>query len=68
MMSWNEMDNVGYVAAIDNDVIAHEKRVSSDVDGIFCAFHGGAGFLNNWLFDNNRVETFEVSLFSVIIA
>ena len=68
MMSWNEMDNVGYVAAIDNDVIAHEKRVSSDVDGIFCAFHGGAGFLNNWLFDNNRVETFELSLFSVIIA
>ena len=68
MMSWNEMNNVGYVAAVDNDVIAHEKRWPSAVDGIFCAFHGGAGSLNNWLFDNTRVETFELSLFSVIIA
>ena len=68
MLSWNEMNNVGFVSATDNDVIAHEKRIPSAVNGIFCAFHGGAGFLNNWLFENTRVETFQLSLFSVIIA
>ena len=98
MMSWNEMDNVGFVnnrksplfgchsiliilprqarnrhrestrkrgafcvsqvAAVDNDVIAHEKRIPSDVDGIFCAFHGGAGSLNNWVRKTPLLEPF----------
>ena len=22
----------------------------ADIDGVICAFHGGAGYLNNWLF------------------
>ena len=68
MMSWNEMANVGFVAAYDNDIIAHEKKIPSAVDGIFCAFHGGAGYLNNWLFENTRLENFQYSLFSITIA
>lgn len=50
MMSWNEGVNTGFMTAKDNDVIAHEKRFPSAVDGVICAFHGGAGYLNNWLF------------------
>ena len=50
MMSWNEGVNTGFMTAKDNDVIAHEKRFPSAVDGVICAFHGGAGHLNNWLF------------------
>ena len=68
MLSWNLALNVGFVSALDNDVIAHEKTVASAVDGIFCAFQGGAGSLNNWLFENTRLESFQYSLFSVMIA
>ena len=56
------------MSALDNDIIAHEKTAPSAVDGIFCAFHGGAGFLNNWLFENTRLENFQYSLFSITIA
>lgn len=66
MLSWNQMDNVGFVTVRDSDVIAHEKTYPSPVDGVICAFHGGKGFLNNWLFYDNRIEK-AWSLFSVII-
>ena len=68
MLSWNENDNVGFVTARDNDIIAHEKKQPSAVDGIICAFHGGGGNLNNWLFDNLRVENYEWALLAVAIA
>lgn len=47
MMSWNLNQNVGFVTARDNDVIAHIKIYASDVDGVTCAFQGGSGYLNN---------------------
>jgi hypothetical protein len=45
MMSWNLNDNVGFVTARDNDIIAHEKTYPSAVDGIICALQGGSGNL-----------------------
>lgn len=56
MLSWNTADNVGFVTARDNDIIAHEK-VSHDspVDGLICALHGGHGNLNNYLIDGLRI-------------
>lgn len=68
MLSWNLQDNVGFVTARDNDVIAHEKTQPSPVDGIICAFHGGGGNLNNWLFDNIRVEGYQWALLAVTVA
>ena len=69
MLSWNLDDNVGYVLSRDNDVIAHEKTYGvsgSGTDGIICALHGGAGFLNNWAFLNLRIEQ-AFSLVSIAI-
>jgi hypothetical protein len=57
MMSWNLNVNSGFMTARDNDVIAHEKKSGTNVDGVICALHGGSGFLDNWLFLDNRIES-----------
>ena len=57
MMSWNTAHNVGFLAARDSDIIAHERTGRwHGPDGVFCAVHGGIGNLNNYLFSNIRVE------------
>ena len=68
MLSWNEMDNVGFVTVRDSDVIAHEKTQPSAADGIICAFHGGSGNLNNWLFEDIRIENYGWALLAISIA
>jgi hypothetical protein len=66
MMSWNTRENVGYVAARDNDVIAHERTGSwGGPDGVICAVHGGLGNLNDYLFDGLRVEGAQWGLVSI---
>ena len=68
MMSWNEGENVGFVIARDNDIIAHERKSPSAVEGVICALHGGSGYLNNWYFLNNRLENYQWALISMTIA
>merc|ERR1712070_1125702 len=57
--------NAGFVTVRDNDVIAHEKLSTSVVDGVVCAWHGGHGNLNNYLFDGLRIEGSELAFVSV---
>lgn len=65
MMSWNTDTNVGFISALDNDIIAHEKTQNDVVDGIICAAHGGTGNLNNYLLDGLRIDNAVWALTSI---
>lgn len=68
MMSYNLNNNVGFITARDSDVIAHERTAHwYNPDGIVCAVHGGSGNLNNYLFDNIRIESPQWALLSINI-
>tara|TARA_B110000208_G_scaffold189036_1_gene249816 strand:- start:84 stop:686 length:603 start_codon:yes stop_codon:yes gene_type:complete len=68
MMSWNTRDDVGYLTARDSDVIGHERTGNwNGPDGIFCSVHGGVGNLNNYLFDDIRIEHAQWAVVSVQI-
>lgn len=66
MMSWNTAYNAGFVTVTNNAVIAHEKTYhDSDLDGVVCAYHGGHGNFNNYIFDGLTIEGEQWSFVSV---
>jgi len=66
MMSWNTAYNAGFVTVTDNAIIAHEKTYhDSDLDGVVCAYHGGHGNFNNYIFDGLTIEGEQWSFVSV---
>jgi hypothetical protein len=68
MMSYNLNENVGFMTVRDSDVIAHERTGHFyNPDGIICAVHGGSGNLNDYFFDDIRIESQQWALMSINI-